>query len=475
MRSHILLLALLSGCLAPKYVRPDAPVDAAFPGADAVDTDLEPTAAVRDWRSAFPDPLLQDLVERALANNRDLRATALTVEEARTRLRLASAALGPAIQLEGSFSTNHTPASVSPFGEAFDVNQFRVGPTVSWEIDLFGRLRYQRQSAAQATRASAEDWRAARLALIADVVSAALQERVLVEQRDLAQATLEGRRKAADLVTQRLDAGVATELDRQEADALVASAEANLAVLQRGAAQAHNALVLLVGEPVEPLPPSGPDLSGMVQTTVPPGLPSDLLEDRPDIRAAELRLQATHADIGAAKAAFFPRISLTGGPNTASSALTGLFQPGTLAWQFVAPTIVQPLVGWGQKFANLSGSKIAREKAIARYEGTIQSAFREVADVLVAWPTFTREVDARDRLAQTQATRLELATQRYEAGVADYLSVLDAERSRFSAEQSLMQARLDQALLAVSLFRVVGGGLEGEAELPERDRSGRLR
>ncbi|NVB40996.1 efflux transporter outer membrane subunit [Pseudenhygromyxa sp. WMMC2535] len=471
----LLISTALSGCLAPVYERPEAPVSDGFPSLErreGEDPSSLPTAAAEgealpDWRAVFTDPTLQELIDRALENNRQLRSTALSVEQARVQLRLARSAFGPSFTLEASYSNTHVPASTSPFGESYTVNRFDIGPAVSWQLDLFGRIRYQRNAAIEQTVAAAEDWRAARIALIADVAGTALQERVYAERRKLAQEALDARIEAAEIVSAKVDAGLSTELELRQVEALVVTAEVSLAQLERATAQTHNALVMLVGEPVEPLAPSGPDLEAMVMSTVPAGMPSDLLNNRPDIRAAEHRLIATHADIGAARAAFFPQISLSGSMSTASSALLGLFQPGTLAWSFVAPNIVQPLFNWGGKRADLQAAKISQEAAVASYEAAIQSAFREVADVLVSWPTVEDELVSQEALLEVQSARVSLANQRFDAGVSDYLEVLDAERERFAAEQSLMDVRLSKALLAVSLFEVVGGGVESTAPMPD--------
>lgn len=461
MRS-LLPLLLLTGCLAPKMELPEAPVAQAWP------TEAVPDGTdVPDWQTLLPDPELRDVVGRALASNRDLRQTALAIESARARLRLASSALGPAVDLSATYSSAHTAESVSPLGRGYTIQQFSVGPAVSWEVDLFGKLRNTRRSAAEQTLAAAEDWRAARLALVAQVTRTALQERVQREQLALAEEALEARRQALDLVGTRVDAGLSTDLERRQAEVLVASAQVSVAQLQRAAAQTHNALVELVGEPVEPLSPTGPELTGLIGPAAPAGLPSDLLTRRPDVRAAERRLAAAHADIGAARAAFFPQIRLTAGLNTASPDLLGLFAPNTLAWNYALPSLTQPLFRWGQNRADLAASKVDRERMVASYEGAIQTAFREVADVLVAYPTLRAEREAQEDVTEAQTDRVQLATQRYEAGVADYLEVLDAERDRFAALQSLMDVRLQEALLAVDLFQVVGGGAEGLVPLPE--------
>lgn len=453
------LALMLSACMAPKYTRPEPAIAEAWP--------VEVTAPAQEdadggWRETFSDPQLQALIDTALENNQDLRATALAVEQARVQLRLASSALGPTLGAEGGFSTSRVPAAVSPFGEAYSINQWRVGPTATWELDVFGRLRNERRSAAEATRAAAEDWRTARLALISEVATTALQERTLAEQLRLAEEALALRQEAAELVRVQVDAGLTSDLDRRQAEALVATARASRARLQRARDQSHNALVLLVGQPVEPLGPTS-RLSGMVLTRVPAGVPSELLQRRPDIRAAEHRLIAAHADIGAARAAFFPSISLTGGVNVASSSLTSLFDAGTLAWSASAPSVTAPIFGFGANRARLRGSQVGREQAVAVYQGTLQAAFREVADVLVAWDTYDEQVQAQEAVAEAQRARVDLAMSRYESGTSSYLEVLDAERDRFSAEQTLMDVRLERAALAVTWFRVSGGGIEGQA------------
>ena len=463
MRRTSLFALLLTGCLTPRYVRPETPVDAAWPEAAAAPAEDESAAG---WRAAFPDPALQGLVERALVNNRDLQRTALAVEQARVQLRLSDAALAPGASLEGSFSTTHVPASVSPFGEAYEVNQFGVGPQVSWELDLFGRLRSQRRGAAERLVAAAEDWRAARLTLIADVGQAALQERVLARQLQLAEEALVLRREAAELVRVQVDAGLVSELDLKTAESLVAAAEVSRAQLERSTAQGHNALVLLVGESVDRLPAADDALEDAIALTIPAGLPSDLLTRRPDIRAAEHRLVAAHADIGAARAAMFPSISLTGGINTASSSLLGLFDAGTLAWSVTAPSLTAPIFQFGARRATVRASLVAREGAVAGYEASIQSAFREVADVLVARRTTESEVVAQQRVVDAQRARVELASARYRGGSSAYLEVLDAERERFAAEQSLWSARLARVQLGVTWFKVLGGGAEDQVEVP---------
>lgn len=473
-KSLTCFVLLLAGCnYAPKYVRPEAPVPEAFPADEAQAAEDQRAqegpatqGPLTHWQSTFTDAELQRIIETALANNRSLRATALAIEQARQQLRLATSALAPDINLQGQYSFTSVPASVSPFGQSYEVKQYSVGPTISWELDLFGRLRNQRNSAEEMALAAAEDWRAARLALIASVAELALTERVLAQQEALALDALKTRQEAADLIRTRVDAGLSSELELHQAEALVASAEVALSQRTRSRRQTHNALVELSGAAVDSLDAETVDEA--VALSLPVGLPSDLLAQRPDIRAAERRLVASHADIGAAKAAMFPSISLTGGANLASSSLTGLFDKDTLAWNYVAPSINVPIFRFGELRAQVEASKVAREAAVARYEGAIQAAFREVADVLVAWPTIQTQLEAQRRALEAQQARVRLANQQWEAGAEGYLQVLDAERERFTAELSMLDVQLLQVMLRVDLFRVVGGGLESTAPLPKR-------
>jgi multidrug efflux system outer membrane protein len=290
------------------------------------------------------------------------------------------------------------------------------------------------------------------------VAKAYLAERAFAEQYELARKTFESREAAYKLSKQRFDVGASSALDLRQNEILVQSARASLATLTRQRAQAGNALTLLVGTPSANLPPEQ-DLSAQnIVTDIPAGLPSDLLTRRPDIRAAEQRLKATNANIGAARAAFFPRISLTTGIGTASNALSGLFDAGSGTWSF-APQLVLPLFDAGRNRANLTLAEVRNNIAVADYEKTIQTAFREVADTLAARTTLEEQIDAQRRVQEASADRLKLADQRYKNGVASSLDVLDAERELFSAQQALVQARLLRLTNAIDLYRALGGGI----------------
>jgi multidrug efflux system outer membrane protein len=294
---------------------------------------------------------------------------------------------------------------------------------------------------------------------VSETAKAFLAELAAAEQLALAQRTLEGRQQGYKLAKQRFDVGASSALDLRLAETLVESARVSLLQLQRQRAQAHNALVLLVGAPVGELAPGGDLSSQNLVTDIPGGLPSDLLTNRPDIRAAEQRLRVSYANIGAARAAFFPRISLTAAYGTASTALSGLFDAGSSAWNF-APQLTLPIFDWGRNQSNLQLAEIRKNLAVTDYEKTIQTAFREVADALVARGTLDEQVEAQRRVQVAEVERLKLAQQRFQNGVSSSLDVLDAERELFTAEQSLVQTRLLRLTNAIDVYRSLGGGLK---------------
>lgn len=459
-RVPIALLLLLPGCLAPKHVRPEAPVAGEWPQTPAGFEDAEPQvgdipAAKLGWRELFRDPQLQELVETALKNNRNLRMALLQVERARAQYRISIANRLPDINLDvnGTYSRRVFGPGLSVEGQVYQVGLAMP----SFELDLFGRLHHLSEAALNQYLATEEGALAAHISLISEVATAWLAERSLAAQLALAEQALEARRGSRDLAQQRFDAGVASDLDLSQADSLVASARARVATLAQERAQAHAALTLVVGAPVGDLGPPR-HLEEDLVAAVPAGLPSELLTHRPDIRAAEERLRAAAANIGAARAAFFPRISLTASAGTASTELTGLFGPTGWVWALGAG-LVQPLVGIFDNMVNLDIAEVDRELAVAEYERTIQAAFRDVADALVARGPLNVRVESLEQLQAAEARRLELAEQRYREGVASYLEVLDAQRSLLEAQQSVVQARQLRLTNAVDLYTALGGGL----------------
>lgn len=462
-----LTLALLTaggvaGCsLTPQYVRPDAPVAASYSTQSGA-TNVEQAAyAAADigWRTFFPDPQLQTLIAAALDNNRDLRIAALRIEEARAQYNIQSADRWPNLYAVAAASRARTPGALTPNGRNYTGNRYDAGLSLTWfELDFFGRVRSLNEAALAQYLATGEARQAAQISLVAEVAKAYLAERAAVEQLALAQKTLDGRETAYELAKKRFEVGASSALDLRLSETLVESARVSLATLARQRAQAENALTLLIGKPLADFPATQATPIRNTVADIPAGLPSDLLARRPDIRAAEQQLIAANANIGAARAAFFPRITLTAGVGSASNALSGLFAAGTQAWSF-APQLLLPIFDAGRNRANLDLTQARKNITIANYEKTIQTAFREVADALVARTTLDQQVAAQRAVQQAEAERLQLAQMRYQNGVDSSLAVLDAERELFVAEQQLVQARLLRLLNSIDLYRALGGGL----------------
>ncbi len=452
----LLAASVLGGCsLAPTYQRPAAPVATVYPTGTA-----QGNATATGWRNFFPDQRLQTLIAEALINNRDLRTAALRIEEARALYNVQSADLLPNLNVTAGESRSRTPASLSASGRSTVNSSYQVGlGLAAFELDFFGRVRSLNDAALAQYLATEEAAQSARIALVAEVAKAYLAERAFDEQYALAKQTLAGRAQAYQLAKQRFDVGASSALDLRQNEILVQSARASLAALTRQHAQAINALTLLVGKPLAGLPPAHTLSEQNLVTDIPAGLPSDLLIRRPDIRAAELQLKAANANIGAARAAFFPRISLTAGLGTASNALSGLFETGSRTWSF-APQMLLPIFDAGRNSANLNLAEVRKNVAVANYEKSIQVAFREVADALAARAALDEQIDALYAVQQAQAERLKLSDLRYRNGVASSLDVLDAQRELFTAQQSLVQARLLRLTNAVDLYRALGGGLQ---------------
>jgi multidrug efflux system outer membrane protein len=454
----LLAAGVLTGCsLIPTYERPAAPVASSFPDAPA--EQAARSASEIGWREFFPDQRLQALIAASLENNRDLRIAALRIEEARAQYNIQRADLFPTVNAGASASRARTPADLSPTGSAFVGNSYQVGLSLaSYELDFFGRVRSLNEAALSQYLATEEARRAAQISLVSEVAKAYLAERAFAELEDLAQRTFEAREAGYKLSKQRFEVGASSALELRQDETLVQTARASFAQAKRQRARSTNALTLLVGKPLAGLPPVEPFSAQNIVTDIPPGLPSDLLERRPDIRASEQRLLAANANIGAARAAFFPRISLTAGIGTASTALSGLFDAGSGAWSFV-PQLVMPIFDAGRTSANLDVAQVRKNIAVADYERTIQTAFREVSDALVARGTLDEEIEAQRALQEAQAERLKLSEIRYKGGVASSLAVLDAQRDLFSAQQSLVQSRLQRLTNAIDLYRSLGGGL----------------
>lgn len=463
------LAAALAGCsLAPTYERPEAPVSAAYPsgeaygqpGGEGVDARVE--VANIGWRDFYSDPLLQNLISMALSANRDLRMTALAVEEARAQYRIQRADLLPTVGVGGDGSVQRVPGDLSNTGSSNINRAYQVGAAAAWELDLFGRIRSLSDQALE-TYLAREDTRiATELALIAETAAAYLTLRADQELLSLTQSTLTSQQDSYDLTKQSYDAGVATALDLSQAEVSLRTAQRNLTQYTRRIAQDRNALVLLVGQPlpadiVSQLDAAKTLPDGIVPQALPAGLPSDLLVRRPDIRAAEHQLRAANAYIGAARAAFFPTISLTGSAGTASASLSGLFDAGSGAWSF-APSITAPIFAGGALRAALDVAEVRKSIQVANYERSIQTAFREVADALAGQGTLQSQIVAQQQLVAANQRAYDLSQQRFDQGIDGYLSVLDSQRSLYSAQQFLVETRLSRLTNLVTLYRVLGGG-----------------
>jgi multidrug efflux system outer membrane protein len=468
---------LLAGCaLQPIYQRP-AMALGQYPAGEAYAEQStgkgQPPAAEIGWRDFLRDARLQRLVALALENNRDLRVAVLNVEKARAQYRAQRAELFPQVGVSAGLATKHNPADGAggtPLGTA---HSDTAGLSAAWEPDLFDRLHNLSDAAFEQYLASGYARRAAAILLVSQVVDQDLTLRADDAQLALTERTLDNANAALRLVKLQFDAGTASELDLRLAETAVEQAGANRASQLRLRAQAENALRLLVGGPLPPdLPaPSSLDVltaldAAPVLADVPAGLPSDLLERRPDVLQAEAVLRAEHADIGVARAAFFPRITLTGTLGSVSPALGDLFAAGSGAWTFAA-ALAAPLFDAGANRANLDVAVLQKDIGVAQYEKAVQTAFREVSDGLAARGTYGQQLEALQRYTATQQRRLELAELLYKNGVNSYLDVLTARTDLYSAQQALITARLNQLTSLVDLYRALGGGwLEHTGEKP---------
>ncbi|WP_087669167.1 efflux transporter outer membrane subunit [Caballeronia humi] len=465
------LVVLVAGCtLQPKYERPAEPVTSTFPegGIYANQPDASSTAsngrsanslAAPDigWRDFFADARLQRIVEIALKNNRDLRVSVLNMEAARAQYQITRAGLFPTVDAVASQSKSRTPKNLSFFDQTIS-NTYSVGVNASWEIDFFGRIRSLKDQALAQYLSLAETRKAAEISLVSSVADQYLQVLAFDDLLTVTRNTLKTADESYRITKLQYDNGVGSELDVRQAQGVVEQARANLQTEMRLRAQSVNALVLLVGEPLpDDLPPGVPLESQNLLSDIPAGLPSDLLTRRPDIAAAEQSLLAANANIGAARAAFFPRVSLTGSFGTLSPTLGGLFKPGSAAWSF-APQISLPIFEGGANVANLDLAQVQKRIEIANYEKAIQNAFREVADGLAARGTFDDQIVALERFVASQSRRLELSDLRYRNGVDSYLAVLTAQTDLYSAQQLLINARLQRLNNLVDLYQFLGGG-----------------
>jgi multidrug efflux system outer membrane protein len=455
----VLAAALATGCtMIPKYQRPPAPVSDAWPDAPNPPA-TNAIAADIGWREFFDDARLQRLIELALENNRDLRVALLNIENSRAALQAAQLALLPQISASGVETRERLPVGFSDTGQAMTIGQYSAAfGFTGYEVDLFGRIRSLKAQALEQYLSSEEARRAAHLSLVSEVAVQYLTVCEMDDQLAVARQTLDSTRNYLGLIRQMFDIGTATELDLSSAQSQVQSSRASVAQYLRLRAQAENALVLLVGCPLPAdLPAALPLEVQQPLADLPAGLPSDLLQRRPDILAAEHQLKAANANIGAARAAFFPRLLLTGNGGSTSLQLSGLFGPGTLAWTFM-PEITLPIFDAGVNEANLDVARTTKRIEIAQYEKAIQTAFREVADALAARANLEEELAADTALVDAEQKRYDIAGARYRNGVDNYLTVLTAQQDLNRAQQSLVQARFLRLANLVSLYQALGGG-----------------
>jgi outer membrane protein, multidrug efflux system len=458
-RASLLLLVFLAACsLQPVYERPAAPVASNYPAGQAYkDVAGAPTpAADIGWRDFLNDERLRRLVETALKNNRDLRVAALNVARFQALYRIQRAALFP--QVDAAASSSAVRGSLPGGGLNVTTHAYSADIGASWTLDFFGRLQSLRDEALQQYFATAQAGKATHILLVSQVADQYLTMLAADELLAVTSNTLQAAQQSYDLAQAQFEAGTGTELSVRQAQTVVEQARANNAAQLRARAQAENALVLLVGEPLAAdLPPGLPFNSQRLVADIPPGLPSDLLARRPDIMEAEANLRAAYANIGAARAAFFPTISLTGTFGRESTQLNQLFTPQSKAWSFV-PSISVPIFQGGALEASLDMAKIEKQAAVAQYEKAIQSAFREVADGLAARGTYDDQIVALEREVAAQQTSLELSELRFRTGVDSYLNVLTAQTNLYSAQQTLVSARLGRLANLVDLYRALGGG-----------------
>jgi multidrug efflux system outer membrane protein len=472
MLKHSLIAAAVAlfaaGCtMAPKYERPAAPVDQTFPTGGIYDRQPDaasPGGAAQakpavdiGWRDFFVDARLQQIVAIALKNNRDLRVSMLNVAAARSQYQITRSELLPTLDAVGSQTKTRTPRDLSLFNQTLSTD-YSVGVNASWEIDFFGRIQSLKDQALEQYFALAETRKAAEISLVSQVADQYLTMLSDDDQLTVTRNTLKTAQESYRITKLQFDNGVGTELDVTQSEGILQQAAANLQSQLRLRAQAENALVLLIGEPLPAdLPPGLPLDSQNLLADIPAGLPSDLLVRRPDIASAEHSLLAANANIGAARAAFFPKISLTGNFGTLAPSLGTLFKPGSAAWSF-APQISIPIFEGGANLANLDLAQIQKRIEIANYEKAIQTAFREVADGLAARGTYDEQIKALELYVKSQARGLELSDMRYRNGVDNYLSVLTAQTNLYTAQQLLITARLNRVTNLVDLYRELGGG-----------------
>ena len=455
----------LSGCtMAPNYVRPAAPVPEQWgnetknkTSGDANSQPIKDLSAIK-WQNYFVNPQLQKVIELALKNNRDLRIAALNIEKFRAQYQIKRADLLPTVNVSGSGTVQRLPGSVSSSGQPTISRQYNANLGLSaYELDFFGRVQSLKDQALEQYLATEQARNSVQITLVADVANSFLTLAADRERLKLARETFASQQASYQLIKSRAEAGASSELDLRQAQTSVESARFDVARYTSLVAQDENALSVIIGSSV-PADLKPEALTEIVTIKdVEPGLPSELLQKRPDILQAEGTLKAANANIGAARAAFFPKISISTNIGTTSNQLTSLFAPGSAAWLF-APQITIPIFDTGRNTANLKVSEADRDIALAQYEKAIQNAFREVSDAMVLRDNIGEQKSAQQALNVAASESYRLADARYRAGINNYLTVLDSQRSMYTAKQGLISVDLARLANLATLYKVLGGG-----------------
>lgn len=458
-------LLCLAGCasMAPHYERPAAPVPVAWPSGpaykDVAGKPADKMVADIPRQEFFVNPQLRKLIALSLDNNRDLRVAALNIERSRAQYQIQRSDLFPKVDANASGTFQRIAEDFSGLGIPLNIHQYNVGLGISsYELDLFGRVRSLKDQALEQFLATEQARRSVQISLVAEVAANYLTLAADRERLKLAKDTLTSQQTSYQLIRSRYESGISSALDLHQAQTSVDSARVDIARYITFVAQDENALNLVVGSPVpSDLLPVALSETLTALKDPKPGLPSDVLLSRPDILQAENLLKGANANIGAARAAFFPRITLVSSIGLGSDDLGGLFKGGSFVWKF-APQISLPIFDAGSNRANLKVAEVDRDIAVAQYEKAIQTAFREVVDALAQRGTIDEQVAAQQSLADSTAESYRLSQARYGKGVDSYLSVLDSQRSLYSAQQNLISARLSRQANLVTLYKVLGGG-----------------
>ena len=465
-RFSIVLPALLLGActMTPHYQQPALAVSDQWPVADQApgsSKDQGVSAGELPWKQVFLDERLQRVIARSLANNRDLRIAVLNIQKARAGYLMTRSSLFPSLNAAGADSHSLTPASVSGTGAALNANVYSANLAVpAYELDLFGRIQSQSKAAFESYLQTAETQRGAQVSLVAETAQAWLTLGADQDLLKLAQQTLKTREDTVGLTRRSFELGTASESDLHNDEILTEQARADVAQYQAQVNQDRDALVLLAGADVPDTDlPDGLPNDGAILADLPAGLPSQVLTRRPDVLAAEHGIKAANGDIGAARAAFFPTISLTGSTGHESSELGHLFDAHTGAWSFT-PSISLPIFAGGYNVANLKSAKTSRDIAVATYDKTVQTAFKDVADALAVRATIDMRLGATEKAASAAGANLKLEQARYDRGVDSYLDQLDAERTDYSAQQAAISVRLLRDANLVTLYGALGGGVQ---------------